>query len=85
LSINFFFTLDTEKGQFQLAFLEPKFPAPKSVEDYKTSIFAFNTPQIHAIDKTDLHKKVAEIIYSTLAISATETSKLQASLNNINT
>lgn len=77
------FALDTEKAQFQLAFSEPKVPTPRSAEDYKTSIFAFDTKQIHAIDQIDLHKQAGEMIYSTLTSSAMETSKLQTSLNNI--
>jgi len=71
--------------QHQLAFLEPKVPVPKSTEDYKTSIFAFDTKQIHAIDQIDLHKQASEMIYSTLTSSTMAASKLQASLNNIHT
>lgn len=39
----FLFALDPQKGQFQLEFLEPKVPVPKSAEDYKTPIFSFDT------------------------------------------
>lgn len=75
--------LDTEKGQFLLAFSEPIVPVPKSVEDYKTFVFAFDTRKIHAIDQIELHKQAGEMIYSTLTSSTMATTKLQASLNNI--
>jgi len=75
--------LDPDKGQFQLLFLEPKVPVPKSVEDYSTFVFSFDTKKIHPIDHIDLNKQVGEMIYSTLTSSAMEASKLQASFNNI--
>jgi len=40
-------TFDPNRGKFQLAFLEPKVPIPKSVEDYKTFVFFFDTKKIH--------------------------------------
>jgi len=76
-------TLDTKKGQFQLTFLEPTLPVPKSAEDYKSLIFCFDNKKVHAIDQIDLHKQAGEMIYSELKSSAMTTSKLQASLNNI--
>jgi len=45
-----------EKGHFQLAFLEPILPIPKSEEDYKEFVFSFDAKKIHAIDLFDLHK-----------------------------
>ena len=63
--------------------MEPKFPVPKSAKDDKTSIFSFDTKQIHAIDQIDLHKQAREMVYSTLSSSSMETSKIQASPNNI--
>jgi len=75
--------LENEKGQFPLVFLEPKVPVPKSVEDYKTSIFSFDIKKIHPIGQIDLDKKVGEMIYSSLTSFSMEPSKLQASLNNI--
>lgn len=78
-------TFDTEKGQFQLSFLEAKVPIPKSAEEYKTSIFPFDTRKILEILEIYLHNQVSEMLYYTLIISSMETSKLQASLNNIHT
>jgi len=60
--------------------LEPKFPIPKSAEDYKYPFFAFDTKQIHAINQIDLHKQDGEMIYSTLTSFSMEASKLQTSL-----
>lgn len=77
--------LDTVKGQFQLAFLEPKVPVFKSTKYYKTSIFSFDTKQIHVIDQIELLKQAGEMIYSTLTSSTMTDSKLQASLNNMHT
>ena len=39
----FMSALDTKKGQFQLAFLEPTILVPKSAEDNKASVFSFDT------------------------------------------
>jgi len=38
----FISTLDVEKGQFQLALLEPEVPGAKA-EEFKTYVFSFNT------------------------------------------
>lgn len=46
-------------------------------------MFSYDTKQVHVIDQIDLHKQECEIIYSTLTSLAMETSKLQPSLNNI--
>ena len=50
------YAFDSEKGQFQMAFLEPKVSTPRGVEDYKASIFLVDTKQFHAIDQIYLHK-----------------------------
>jgi len=79
----FLSTFDKENGKFQLDFLEPTIPSPKSAEDYKASIFYVDSKNVHAIDQIDLHKQAREMIYSTLNSPAMVSSKLQASLNNI--
>ena len=55
-------SLDTEKGQIQLAFLELTVPIPKGIEDYKSSVFSFDTKKIHVIDHIDLRKQTGEMI-----------------------
>lgn len=49
-------TLDLDKGQFHLAFLEKKVLVPKSENDYKSYVFSFYTKQIHLIYQIDLKK-----------------------------
>ena len=68
------------EGKFQLAFLEPNIPMPKSVIDYKTFVFSFDTKKIHPIDQIDLHKNAGEMIYSSLKSSSMAGFKLQTSL-----
>lgn len=58
--------------------------APRSVEDFKASIFSIDTKKIHEFDQIDLHKETGEPIFSSLTSSAKTVSKLQSSLNNIN-
>lgn len=75
-------TLDIEKSEFKLAFLEPKVYAPKVVGNYKIFILSFNTKQIDPIDRIDLHRQTSEMNYSSLTSYASYVSKLQNSLNN---
>lgn len=56
---------------------------PRSVDDYKSSIFSIDTKKVHAIDQIDFHKQVGEMIYSTLTISSMASSKLQTYLKNM--
>ncbi len=74
---------NSEKRQFQMAFMEPLVPTPRSVEDYKASIFSIDTKNIHEIDQIDLHKQLGDLIFSTLTGLAMDSSKLQSSLNNV--
>lgn len=75
--------LDHDIEQFQLASIEPTITAPKTTEDYKYSLFSFDTKQIHPIDQINLHKQAGDMIYSSLTSSTMVASKLQASFNNI--
>jgi hypothetical protein len=45
----------------------------------------FNTIYVHPTDQMDLHRKIGETIFSTLANASTSTAKLQVSLNNVQT
>ncbi len=78
----FLSTLDNKKGEFKLAFLEPKASAPRDFVDYKTYVLYFNTKQIHPIEQSNLHRQTREMIYFSLTSSPSNVSKLHNSLNN---
>lgn len=76
-------SFDTEKGNMQIAFLEPKVTHPRSANDYTKSIFTFDTNLIHPIDQIGLHEKYGKMIYSSHTSSSMVASKLQKSLDNV--
>ena len=76
---------DTEKGRMHMAFLQADVPEPKVITDYKRETFEFQTNDVHPADQMDLHRKTGEMFFSTLAHSSTVASKLQVSLNNVQT
>jgi len=55
--------LDLDRGKFQLEFLKVRVPFPRSVDNYKNSMFSFDTKQIYPIYQIDLHKQVGEKLY----------------------
>ena len=64
---------DTEHGKIQMAFLEAQILQPKSVADYKSTTFEFNTKDIHPIDQMEMHKQTGEMISTTLTNIAMST------------
>jgi hypothetical protein len=74
---------DTEKGRMQMEFLQAQAPHPKTVIDYKKTSFEFDVKEVHPMDQMDMHRKTEEIIFSTLTNTSLTASKLQVSLNNI--
>lgn len=78
------YVFDAEKGQFQMAFMEPLVLTPRSAGDYKASIFSIYTNKIHEIVQINLHKQTRELIILSLTSLAMIVSKLQLSLNNMN-
>jgi ribosomal protein L25 (general stress protein Ctc) len=60
-------------------------PNPKVITDYKRETFEFQTKDVHLADQMDLHMKTGEMVFSTLAHASTTASRLQVSLNNIQT
>ena len=74
---------DTEKGKMQITCLQALVPFPNTPADYKNSIFSFDVNQIHPIDQMDMHKQTGEMLYSILTNTAMTTSRLQASVSNI--
>lgn len=76
-------SFDTEKGKMQITFEQVEVLFLKTSEDYKKSIFSFNTDQIHPIDQIDLHKKIGEMLHLTLKTSTMASSRLQDLVDNI--
>ena len=66
----------SEKGKMYMAFLEAKISQPKSATDYKKTTFEFDIKDIHPIDQMDMHKKIGEMISSTLTNTTMNISKL---------
>jgi hypothetical protein len=76
---------DTEKGRMHMAFLQAQVPDPKVITDYKRVTFEFQTNDVHPADQMDLHRQTGEMVFSMLAHASITTSRLQVSLNNVQT
>jgi hypothetical protein len=76
---------DTEKGRMHMEFLQEQVPDPKVITNYKRETFEFHTKDMHLVDQMDLHRQMGEMVFSTLAHASTTTSRLQVSLNNVQT
>jgi hypothetical protein len=68
-----------------MVFLQAQVPNLKVITDYKRTTFEFQTEDVHPADQMDLHRKTREIVFSTLENASTDASKLQVSLNNVQT
>jgi hypothetical protein len=68
-----------------MAFLQAQVPHPKEITDYKRETFEFNTRDVHLADQMDLHRKIGEMVFSTLENASTTAAKLQISMNNVQT
>ena len=66
-----------------MAFLQALIPQPKTTTYYKKTAFEFDIKDIHPIDQMEMHKKIGEMISSTLINTAMSLSKFQVSLANI--
>ena len=60
-------------------------PDPKAIIDYKRETFKFQTKYVHPDDQMDLHRQTGEMVFSTLVNASTTASRLQVSLNNVQT
>lgn len=69
----------------QLSFLQPTVQQPKTSTYYNTKNFEVLARDVHPIDQIEFHKKVGEMIYSTLTTKAMATYKLKDSLENLTT
>jgi hypothetical protein len=76
---------DTEKGRMHMAFMQAQVLDLKVITDYKRETFEFQTKDVHPTDQMDLHRQTGEMVFSTLANASTAASKLQVSLNNVQT
>jgi hypothetical protein len=76
---------DTEKGRMHMTFLQAQVPDPKVITDYKRATFKFQTKDVHPTDQMDLHKQTGEMVFYMLVHASTTASKLQVSLNNVQT
>jgi hypothetical protein len=76
---------DTEKGRMRMAFLQAQVPDPKVITDYKRATFEFQMKDVHPTNQMDLHKKIGEMVFHTLAHASASAAKLQVSLNNAQT
>ena len=74
---------DTKTGKMQLTILQPTVQKPKSSADYRKIEFEVLARDVHHIDQIEFHKKVGEMIYSTMTNKAMSVQKLQNSLDNI--
>jgi hypothetical protein len=76
-------TFDTEKGRMQMTFLQAQVPHPKKTVDCKKTSFEFGVKDVHLLDQMDMHMNTVEMIFSTLTNTSLTTSKLQVSMNNL--
>jgi hypothetical protein len=76
---------DTEKGRMHMAFIQPQVLDLKVITDYKRETFEFQTKDVHPANQLDLHRQTGEMVFSTLAHASTTASRLQVSLNNVQT
>jgi hypothetical protein len=74
-----------EKGRMHMEFLQAQVPDPKVIIDYKRATFEFWTKDVHPADQMHLHRQTGEMVFSTLAHASTTASRLQVSLNNVQT
>jgi hypothetical protein len=81
----FISSFDSEKGRIHMVFLQAQVPHPKEITDYKRSTLEFDAKHVHLADQIDLHRKTIEMVFSILANASTTATKLQVSLNNVQT
>jgi hypothetical protein len=74
---------DIEKGRMHMEFLHAKVPHPKTTSDYKKASFEFYVKEVHPTDQMDMHRKIREMILSTLTNTSLTSAKFQVSLNNV--
>lgn len=78
-------TFDIKEGKMQMSFLKATIQQPKSMADYLNFFFEVFAKDIQPIDKIELHKKMGEMVYSTLTSKAIIAHQLKNSLSNTTT
>ena len=73
---------DIKEGKMQMSFFKPKVHQPQTIADYLKIDFEVLAKDIHPIDQIELHKKMGEMVYSTLTSKAMMAHRLENSLNN---
>lgn len=73
---------DSEKGKMHMEFLEAQTTEPKNITNYKKNSFEFDAISVHPIDQLEMHKKIGEMISSTLTITSMNLFKMQVALSN---
>ena len=68
-----------------MEFLQAEVPDPKVITDHKRETFEFHTKDVHHAVQMDMHRQIGEMVFSTLAHASTTASRLQVSLNNVQT
>lgn len=68
---------DIKEGKMQMSFLKPTVQQPKSLADYLKTDFEVLAKDIHPINQIELHKKMGEMVYSTLTSKAMMAHRLQ--------
>jgi hypothetical protein len=74
-----------KKGRMHMEFLQPQVADPKVITNCKRETFEFQNKDVHHTDQMDLHRQTGEMVFSMLAHASTTTSRLQVSLNNVET
>lgn len=70
---------DSKNGKMHMAFLEAQTTEPKTIADYKQT---FDVKNVHPIDQLEMHKKIGEIVSSTLTNTSMSLFKMQVPLSN---
>jgi len=76
---------DIKARKMQVSFLQATMQQLKTSVEYKKTNFEVLVRDVHPIDLIEFHKKVGEMIYSTLTEKAMDAFKLKDSLDNVTT
>lgn len=66
-----------------MAFLQAQVPKLKSTANFRQTTLEFEAKDVHPLDQMDMHRQTGEMVYSTFTPTAVTSSKLQLSLNNV--
>lgn len=66
-----------------MALLQAQVSQPKSTTDFKHTTFEFQEKDVHPLDQINMHRLARDMVYSTFTHTAITASKLQLTLNNV--